>query len=142
MQDNLKRRIMDEMVVDYSSALEKNFNMAKRFIRITKDGKVDILVKDKLVVRDNIALYLIGKLYAREVGLAVNDEVNNEELLNELGIPTGSLLPGIKELRDKNIIRTTKREGLSYHVILPNMVEKKLREIDKKTEGGGRSEDG
>ena len=133
MQDNLKRRIMDEMVVDYASALEKNFDLAKRFIRITKDGRVDILVKAKLVVRDNIALYLIGKLYAR-------DEVNNEELLNELGIPSGSLLPGLKELRDKTIIKTIKREGLSYHVIQPNVVEKKLREINERTERGGRSE--
>ena len=105
MQDNLKRRIMDEMVVDYASALERNFDLAKRFIRITKDGRVDILVKDKLVVRDNIALYLIGKLYAREAGFAASDEVNNEELLNELGIPSGSLLPGLKELRDKTIIK-------------------------------------
>ena len=140
MQDNLKRRIMDEMVVDYASALERNFDLAKRFIRITKDGRVDILVKDKLVVRDNIALYLIGKLYAREAGFAVSDEVNNEELLNELGIPSGSLLPGLKELRDKTIIKTIKREGLSYHVIQPNVVEKKLREINERTERGGRSE--
>ncbi len=140
MQDNLKRRIMDEMVVDYASALEKNFDLAKRFIRITKDGRVDILVKDKLVVRDNIALYLIGKLYAREAGFAASDEVNNEELLNELGIPSGSLLPGLKELRDKTIIKTIKREGLSYHVIQPNVVEKKLREINERTERGGRSE--
>ena len=140
MQDNLKRRIMDEMVVDYASALEKNFDLAKRFIRITKDGRVDILVKDKLVVRDNIALYLIGKLYAREAGFAASDEVNNEELLNELGIPSGSLLPGLKELRDKTIIKTIKREGLSYHVIQPNVVEKKLRDINERTERGGRSE--
>jgi len=140
MQDNLKRRIMDEMVVDYASALEKNFDLAKRFIRITKDGRVDILVKDKLVVRDNIALYLIGKLYARQAGFAASDEVNNEELLNELGIPSGSLLPGLKELRDKTIIKTIKREGLSYHVIQPNVVEKKLREINERTERGGRSE--
>lgn len=131
---------MDEMVVDYASALEKNFDLAKRFIRITKDGRVDILVKDKLVVRDNIALYLIGKLYAREAGFAASDEVNNEELLNELGIPSGSLLPGLKELRDKTIIKTIKREGLSYHVIQPNVVEKKLREINERTERGGRSE--
>ncbi len=140
MQDNLKRRIMDEMVVDYASALEKNFDLAKRFIRITKDGRVDILVKAKLVVRDNIALYLIGKLYAREAGFTASDEVNNEELLNELGIPSGSLLPGLKELRDKTIIKTIKREGLSYHVIQPNVVEKKLREINERTERGGRSE--
>lgn len=131
---------MDEMVVDYASALEKNFDLAKRFIRITKDGRVDILVKDKLVVRDNIALYLIGKLYARQAGFAASDEVNNEELLNELGIPSGSLLPGLKELRDKTIIKTIKREGLSYHVIQPNVVEKKLREINERTERGGRSE--
>ena len=43
---NLKERISEEMTVDYSSALEKNFDLAKQFIGITKAGKVDIFVKN------------------------------------------------------------------------------------------------
>ena len=67
-ENELKKRIIEEMTVDYSNALEKIFDLAKQFIRITKDGKVFILFKDKLSGKEQILLYLIGKLYAKEAG--------------------------------------------------------------------------
>jgi hypothetical protein len=33
---------------------------SKQFIRITKDGKVDVLFKDKLIGKEQLLLYLIG----------------------------------------------------------------------------------
>lgn len=127
----LKTRIIDEMTTDYSSALEKNFNLAKQFIRITKEGKVDILAKDKLSGKEQILLYLIGKLYAKEAGLAATDEVGNKELLDELGIPKGSLLPWLKDLRDTNKIKRVKRGQYAYHIIPINLVEKSLKSIEE-----------
>ena len=62
----LRKKIIDEMTVNYSNALEKNFDLAKQFIRITQDGKVDILHKEKFGGKEQILLYLIGKLYAKE----------------------------------------------------------------------------
>ena len=100
-QNVLKKRIIDEMTVDYSSALEKNFDLAKQFVRITKEGKLDILFKEKLTGKEQVMLYLIGKLYAKEAGLSTTDDVGNKELMDELGIPEGSVLPWLKGLRDK-----------------------------------------
>jgi len=128
----LRTRIIGEMTVDYSSALEKNFDLAKQFIRITKDGKVEILFKDKLKGEDQILLYMIGKLYAKEGGFVATDDVGNKELINELGIPEGSLLPWLKNLRDDNKIKQNKRERYTYHHILINLVERTLKNIEKK----------
>lgn len=129
---DLKRKIIEEMTVEYSGTLEKNFELAKQFIRITKDGKVDILVKDKVSGQERILLYLIGKLYAKEAGLAPSDTVGNKELMNELGIPEGSLLPWLMALRKKPGIKQVKEEKQVTHYIPINIVETVLKTIEKK----------
>lgn len=128
----LKQRIIEEMTVDYSNALEKNFELAKQFIRITKDGKVDILFKNKLSGKEQILLYLIGKLYAKEAGFTATDGAGNKELMDELGIPQGSLFPWLKELRDKNKIKQVKKGRYTYHNIPVNLVERTLKSIERK----------
>ena len=131
-KNDLKKKIMEEMTVDHSSALEKNFNLAKQFVRITKIGRVDVLNKDKFSGKDQILLYLIGKLYAKEAGLSATDDVGNKELLEELGILSGSLLPWLKDLRDNNIIKQTKRNNYVFHYITINLIERTLKNIEGK----------
>ncbi len=131
-EQDLRKRIMEEMTVDYSSALEKNFDLAKQFLRITKDGKIDILFKDKLSGKEQILLYLIGKLYAKEAALIATDDAGNKELLDELGIPKGSLFPWLKTLRDKNQIKQVKKGPKVHHRIAVNLVEKTLKTIERK----------
>jgi hypothetical protein len=130
--DDLKKRIIEEMTVDYSSALEKNFDLAKQFVRITKEGKVDVQFREKLTGQQRMLLYLIGKLYAKEAGLTATDDVGNKELMNELGIPEGSLLPWLKALREKKKIKQVKRGRYAHHGISLNVVEKTLTSIEKK----------
>ncbi len=131
--NDFRKRIIEEMTTDYSNALERNFELAKRFIGITKDGKVDVLVKDKLTGKESILLYLIGKLYAKEAGYAETEGVGNKELMDELGITEGSLLPWLKGLRDDNQkIKQVKKERYVYHFIPINLVEKILKSIELK----------
>lgn len=131
-EQNLKRKIMEEMTVKYSGVLEKNFDLAKQFVRITKDGRVDVLVKDKVSGQERILLYLIGKLYAKEAGFASSDAVSNKELMNELGIPGGSLLPWLMALRKKPGIKQTKEEKQVTHYVPINLVETVLKDIEEK----------
>jgi hypothetical protein len=128
----LKKKILEEMTVEYSSNLEKNFDLAKQFIRITREGTIDVLVKDRVGGTDQLLLYFIGKMYAKEAGLAMTDEVGNSELMEELGIPIGSLMPWLKELRDKNRIKQVKRDNKAYHTIPVNLVESTLKAIQVK----------
>ncbi len=131
-REALKKKILDEMTVNYADNLEKNFDLAKQFVRITKEGKVDVLVKDKVSGKEQIMLYLIGKIYAKEAGLAETDEVGNDEMMQELGIPVGSLMPWLKDLRDKNIIRQIRRERKVYHTVPVNQIEAILTALEKK----------
>lgn len=131
-KENLRERILEEMTVDYSKVLEENFASAKQFIRLTKEGDVDILVKEKVTGLERILLYLIGKLYAKEAGLTSSDEAGNEELMENLGMPQGSLLPWLKSLRDEGKIKQVRKERRTYHTIPISLVGKTLRQIDKK----------
>ena len=131
-KEDLKKKVLSEMTVDYSSNLEKNFPLAKQFVRITSEGLVDVLIKDKVSGPEQILLYLVGKMYAKEGGLATTDEVGNRELMEQLGIPKGSLLPWLKELRDKNKIRQVRRERNVYHSVPVNLIESTLQTIEKK----------
>jgi len=129
---HLRERILEEMTVDYSNALDKNFDLAKQFIKITKSGKVDILHKDKIGGKEQILLYLIGKLYAKEAGFVNTEDVGNKELMDELGIPVGSILPWIKHLKDNNKINPIRRAKYTHHSISINLIEKTLKNIEKK----------
>ncbi len=126
----LRERILDEMTVDYASALERNFNLAKRFIRVTTDGRAEVLVKEQVPQKEQILLYLVGKLYAKEAGLAATAEVSNAELMDELGMPKGSVLPALKELRDANRIERSRSGRTVYHSIPVSMVERTLRSVE------------
>jgi len=132
-KENLRKRILEEMTIDYSKVLEQNFNLARQFIRLTKEGDVEVLVKEKVTGEEKIQLYLIGKLYAKEAGLTSTVDVGNQEFMDNLGIPSGSLLPWLKSLRDENKIKQVKRERHAYHSIPIGLVDKTLKVIEKKT---------
>jgi hypothetical protein len=129
---NLKQRIDEEMIVDHGDIIERNFDRAKKFIGVTREGKVSVLIKDKLTGQEQILLYLIGKHYAAEAGYAESVEVGNEELVNELGVPIGSVLPWLKWLREGHKIEKVRKEKYVYHSIPLRLVEKTLEEIERK----------
>lgn len=131
-RERLKKRILEEMTVDYSRVLEQNLDLAKQLIRLAENGDVEVLVRERISGPDKILLYLIGKLYAKEAGLVSTDEVGNNELMEKLGMPSGSLLPWLKGLRDENRIKQIERERHAYHSIPINQVERTLKEIRKK----------
>ncbi|MFH0949209.1 MAG: hypothetical protein V1802_01850 [Candidatus Aenigmatarchaeota archaeon] len=130
--EELKKRIQEEMTVDYSNSLDKNFDLAKQFVRVTRDGKIDVIIKDKLSGKDQLLLYMIGKLYAKEAGFSPTDDVGNKELMDELSVPKGSVLPWLKELRDNNKIKQVKRGKNVHHTIPISVVEKALKSIEKR----------
>jgi len=132
IKEELKKKILEEMMIDYADELAKNFNLAKQFIRITKEGKVKVLVKDEVSDKERILLYLIGKMYAKEAGLAEAEEVENKELMEELGIPEGSLFARLKELRDENKIKQVRRGKNVLHTVPIKQIEEILEAIDKK----------
>ena len=98
----LKEKILKEMVSDYHNILDKNFNLAKNLIKVTKNGKIEVIDKESMNASNQILLYLIGSLYAKEAGLSEYGDAGNHELQDELGLPKGTILPALKDLRDNN----------------------------------------
>lgn len=129
---SLEDRIKKEMLSDYASALEKNFDIAKKFLKITSNGTVEIIDKNKYSGEELIQLYLIGKCYAKEVGLAQSNGVNNIELIDELGKPEGSIFPWLKSLRDNKKIKQNKEISPVEHFIPINLIEETLLKINNK----------
>jgi hypothetical protein len=131
MTDQFKDKILKEMVADQKNALERNFELAKKFIEITSEGKVNVLVNShpKIDAKDSLVLYMIGKLYAKEAELCNSETVSNGELMKELGLPDGTVRRTLKELRDSNkIIQISP----GIHTIKSNLLERFLNEIDQK----------
>ena len=126
-EDDLKKKIINEMTVDYSNMLEKNFELAKDHIKITSEGTIDVLHKENLKGTDKILLYLVGRRYAKEGGLCESEFVTNKELEDELGIKTGSLLPWLKVLRDTKM--TEGKKGKQS--IKVNLIESVLKRLSK-----------
>jgi hypothetical protein len=133
-KEEFKKKIRAEMAADFSNSLEKNFSLAKQFIRVTNDGFVDVLVKDKVNGPEKIQLYLIGKKYAKQGEFTTSDEVGNKELMERLGIPEGSLMPWLSELRDKNKITQLMQGRNAYHSIPVNLIEVTLKAVEKKVQ--------
>ena len=131
-EKSFRDKILEEMTVSYANALEKNFELSKKYVRITQEGKIDLLHREKLTGVDQILLYLIGKLYAKEAGLSMEASVDNEELIKELMMPIGSLLPWLKTLRDSNKITFSKEGKYTKHYVRVNLIEKILQNIDNK----------
>ena len=129
----LADRIKAEMTSDHSDALERNLEEAKRFVRLTNTGKVDVLVKEQVNNELKVALYLVGKLYAKTAELATTSGVGNEELSNELGLPMGSVLPALMSLRNKHIAQRIREGGSVQHAIYARCVERILREAQSAT---------
>ena len=133
MTSNLKQRIDEEMTVDYGDALERNFELAKLYIGITPKGKLDIKVKNALGNDDIVALYLIGKQYAKVAERTETNEVLNKELMDELQMPLGSVVGSLKRLRDSGKV-TQVKEGV--HRIKSNSIEPILTSIKNKVSNG------
>jgi len=124
----LDSRIKEEMTVDYENVLEKNFDVAKEFIRITSTGTIDVLGKEKFIGIEKILLYFIGKVYAKEAGLSDSEFTSHKELCQELGIVKGSVLPWVKKLRDEGKLDVKKGK----HAIKVNYIESILKKLSEK----------
>lgn len=128
-KDVLRNKIKDVLSVDYSDLLDKNLDFVKQLLRITKEGKIDVIVKSNVTGQQKIGLYLIGKLYAKESGLSITDEADNKELMTQLGVREGSLLPWLKSLRDSGVIHDTQKGKKTYHSLPANEMERVLKEV-------------
>ena len=132
-KEDLKKRIREEMTVNYIDVLERNLERVKKYILVTNEGKIDLLIKDEVENKEKILLYLIGKMYAKVAELSETEQVGNKELITELSMPEGSVKPILKSLREKGKINHIKEGKNVFHSIKPNLIERILKSLNEKT---------
>jgi len=129
---DLKDKIRAEMTADYGTALERCFQDAKLLFRLSDQGQVEVLYRDKITVEEAVMVYLIGKCYSKEAGYSGTEKVSNQELMDELGKPEGSILPTLMSLRKSNKVKQDKQSKPTTHQALLNAIEPTLSSIRKK----------
>ena len=135
--DELRSWIREKMTVDEGSVLNEHKDLVSRFLGLASDGRVFIrLDKGKLTTTEQVALYLVGKIYSNVAGYSENAEASNDELGRELGMPGGTVRRVTMELRRAGWITTGERG--SQEVVL-NALPVILKKIDSKI---GKSDNG
>ncbi len=130
---SLKEWIRREMTMEKADILVIAKERVSHLVGVSPDGAVSFKLPPdrvaRLTARDKVALYFIGKLYALAGEYAENDWVTSSELVENLGLPEGTIRPALKTLRDSHCINAVK-EGV--HSMVRNRVLGILAEIEAK----------
>jgi len=128
--EELKKWVKEELTVTEIDTIAKNKEKVKQLIGITADGRIIFKVDtSRLLAKEIICLYMIGKVYAQIVGYVDTESVTNKELIEALRLPEGTIGYSLKELRDERLI-IAERTGV-HHVshdkigdVLDNILKK------------------
>jgi len=131
MVDEFAKKIREEMLSDNPDALERNFGIAKQFVKLTGNGRVEVLPSN-ITGKDRILLYLIGKLYAKRAGLSSSEYVTTKEIMEELNIPRGSAGRWLGELQKTPGIKSVRKNRERLYFIPSYLVGRVLENIKKK----------
>ncbi|MCS6770004.1 MAG: hypothetical protein NZ570_06180 [Candidatus Caldarchaeum sp.] len=122
MAEGELQRKLKELIIDEEELSAALVDRARRFIRLTRDGRVVLMIpKDKLPLRSQILLYLMGKRLARELGLVEKDVASIEEISGAVGAEYFSVAARLKELKDQYMVLAVERGG--YTVQLAKLQE-------------------
>ncbi|MEM0440115.1 MAG: hypothetical protein QXF45_01675 [Candidatus Caldarchaeum sp.] len=123
MQNDELQKKLKELLIDEEELSTALVERAKRFIRLTKDGKVIFMIpKDKLPLRAQIMLYLAAKRFAREMGLVQSDVASIEEISGSLGADYFVVAARLKELKDSQLVLAVERGGYTVQLAKHNEV--------------------
>ncbi len=114
---SLKDWILEEMVSGreedkgmITKILHKHRDVFKQLATIKENGRVTIQNYDA-TAKNQILAYMTGAAYAQIAELREDDAVANQELIDELGLPEGTVRPTLKTLREKKLV-VQKQQGL------------------------------
>lgn len=104
-EDDLEKWIKKELTVDIRDELNKHKEDVKKLLRLMPNG--EIIIKTDVVPvssKEQIALYMIGKLYSNYVKYAKERTVTNKELADVLALPEGTVKTSLFQLRREGSI--------------------------------------
>jgi len=123
----LGEKVRQKLTVDEGELSDSQLDALRKYIGLTKDGKVVFKVeRSKLSQRHKILLYAIGKYLAQEAGYASEPYVTVEELANELGLRFTDTGIKCSELWREGLLLSIEK---GYRVLLRRAVETVLVEL-------------
>lgn len=96
--------VEDNMVVDPPSVLRDERERAAKVVGVSRDGSVIPQNGDDRTAKEKILACYIGAHYSAEAGYRDEPVVENQEFIQGLAMPKGTVNPRVKELRDDRLI--------------------------------------
>jgi len=125
---SIAEKIRAKLGIDEAELLENMLDRAKKFIGLTKDGRIVFRVSRAIIpTKTMIALYAVGKYFASLAGYSDKDYVTVDELSKELGIPANVATARLSDLRAEGRLIGVER---GTYKINTTMIDSILAEIE------------
>lgn len=126
-QNITKKEILKDLVFSREDTLEKLkdlVNESKSLIGIEQDSGKIIIIKANLPLKEKVILLLIGKYFAKELGLIDSEKVDVDTLRKELGVESRALSRPIGDLIKSNLIDKEEDKYSIKHYQIENCINK------------------
>ena len=153
-QDVTKKEILRDLVFSKEDTIERLkdlVNKSKSLIGIEQDSGKIIIIKNNLALKDKVTLLLVGKYFAKELGIINSEKVDFDTMKKELVAESRALSRPIGELIKNNIIYKEDDEYSIKHYQIENCVNRineiktvpmhSLKKVRKKRSLQGKKEE-
>ncbi|MAQ77342.1 hypothetical protein CL684_02350 [Candidatus Campbellbacteria bacterium] len=102
-----ENNILEQLLTDDNDINEKELlDILSPFIKINNSNQ-DIIFLDSTLdfnLKSKLLLFLLGKKVSFLLGKAETDHIKAKDIIEETGIPKGSVLPNLKLLKDEKLV--------------------------------------
>lgn len=116
-----EKEFYKELLIDKSKRVETLVKKAKDILGIDKETGEPIILVSRARLRDEdyIALYMIGKFVASELGLSESPCVTYTEVANRTGIKREIVAARLSDLKKKGYVRSPRRG--EHEIVFPRI---------------------
>jgi hypothetical protein len=119
-ENDLGEWIRQKMTVDDNQILNENKDIISTLVGLSPEGKVMLkVVRERFNGRQIVLLYLVGKLYSKVAGYSQERSASNSEIINETGLPSGTVGRCLLELHKQGYVRDGSNGG---HELVPSSI--------------------
>ncbi len=125
--DVLKKLLSDDNDIDANEL----FKLLSPLIKISKSTKNIIFLEtaQELPVKQKILLYILGKKVLFLLEEIESDHIRPKDIIRDTGIPRGSILPALKELRELKGGGLISSDGAGYYITVYQLSKIKSKKV-------------
>ena len=105
-----KQDILKKMLIDEEAVFERLVDRASNLFKIDKSGDIIFLIpKSRLTHRQSIALVLLGRYFAAELGILETDTMTSGDLSPYIDTDKKSITARLADLKKESVIQSVER---------------------------------